>query len=153
MFSLRNTSLQTKQTIVVMVTCTVALLLASIGFAFYEVLSFRTELKHNATILAEVLANNTVAPLQFDDKNSATEILRGLRAEPNIVTAILYDQHGNEFSRYVRGAIKTDGPPREERIDGVHVKGADLLMFRPVINNGERLGTVYLKCAPHVVTM
>ena len=67
MFSLRNTSLQVKQTLVIMATCTVALLLACVSFALYEALTFRTELKDNTTTLAEILANNTIAALQFDD--------------------------------------------------------------------------------------
>ena len=107
MFSLRNTSLQTKQTIIVMVTCTVALLLACTAFAFYEVLTFRIELKRNIETLAQILANNTVGPLQFDDQKSAGEILAALRAEPKVVMAIVYDQQGQEFSRYVRNGEST----------------------------------------------
>ena len=152
MFSLRNTSLQTKQTLVVMVTCTVALLLACISFAFYEVVTFRTELKRNTSTLAAILANNTIGPLQFDDKNSATEILAAVRAEPNIVTAILYDDKGSEFSRYVREGAMPDAPPPARRVDGVHVKDGYLLLFWPVIHRGERVGTIYVKSALHVVT-
>ncbi|HKQ39007.1 MAG TPA: response regulator [Verrucomicrobiae bacterium] len=152
MFSLRNTSLQAKQTMVVMVTCTVALLLACVSFAFYEVLTFRTELKRNTATLAEILANNTVGPLQFDDKNSAAEVLAAVRAEANIVMAILYDQRGDEFTRYVRNDVQTEAPRPEERQDGFHVKGGHLLLFWPVTHKGERLGTVYLQCTLHVVT-
>ena len=112
MFSLRNTSLQAKQTIVIMVTCTVALLLACLSFALYEVLTFRTELKRNIATLAEILANNTIGALQFDDRDSAHDILAAVRAEPNILMAILYDQQGKEFSRYVRGdsGVSTTAP-------------------------------------------
>ena len=152
MFSLRNASLQAKQTIVVMVTCTVALLLACISFALYEVLSFQTELKRNTATIAEILANNTIGPLQFDDKTSAAEILAAVRAEPNIVMAILYDQHGSEFSRYVRENAQPDVPRPDKRRDGFQMTGDYLVLFWPVTHKGERLGTVYLKCALHVVT-
>src|SRR5436190_3270458 len=152
MFSLRNTSLQTKQTIIVMVTCTVALLLACTAFAFYEVLTFRIELKRNIETLAQILANNTVGPLQFDDQKSAGEILAALRAEPKVVMAIVYDQQGQEFSRYVRNGEAIEAPPRSERHDGFQVNNGYLLLFAPVIHKGERIGTVYLKSALHVVT-
>ena len=152
MFSLRNTSLQTKQTLIVMVTCTVALLLACASFALYEVLTFRTELTRNISTLAEILANNTVGPLQFDDQTSAGEILGALRAEPNVIEAILYDQQGKEFSRYLQKGMKAEEPSPSERHDGLHEKDGYLLLFAPVIHKGERIGTVYLKSALHVVT-
>jgi PAS domain S-box-containing protein len=152
MFSLRNTSLQAKQTIVIMVTCTVALLLACVSFALYEVLTFRTELKRNIETLAEILANNTVGALQFDDRESASEILAAVRAEPNIVAAILYDQKGNEFSRYARHQADQEVAAAQDRSDGFHVKDGYLLLFWPVMHKGERVGTVYLKSALQALT-
>ena len=152
MFSLRNTSLQTKQTLIVMVTCTVALLLACASFAIYEAFTFRTELKRNIGVLAAILANNTVAPLLFDDKRAASEILAGVQAEPNIVEAVLYDQQGREFSRYSPDATKTEPSPHKSGPDGFHIRGGYLLLLRPVINNGDRIGTLYLKSALQVIS-
>ena len=152
MFSLRNTSLQAKQTIVVMVTCTVALLLAGISFAFYEVFTFRTDLKRNIGTLAEILANNTIGPLQFDDRESAAEILATVSAEPNIVTAILYDQHGKEFSRYVREGAGANVTPLEKGRDGFHIHDGYLQLNWPVMHKRERIGTVYVKSALHALT-
>src|SRR5688572_20278352 len=102
MFSLRNTSLPVKQTTVIMVTCTVALLLACITFAFYEVVTFRTELRRNIETLGEILANNTIGALEFQDADSARDILAAVRAEPNIQLAVLYDEKGSEFARFVQ---------------------------------------------------
>src|SRR5687767_10691192 len=145
MFSLRNTSLQAKQTIVIMATCTVALLLACLAFALYEVLTFRAELKRNISVLAEILANNTIGALQFDDADSADQILAAVRAEPNILMAVLYDQKGAEFSRFVRNAIELSPATPEQRPDGFYVDGGNLVLFWPVVHKGERVGTVYLK--------
>jgi PAS domain S-box-containing protein len=153
MFSLRNTSLQAKQTIVIMATCTVALLLACFSFAFYEVLTFRTELKRNIQTLAEILANNTIGALQFDDRQSAGEILTAVRADRNIVAAILYDQQGREFSRYVKDNTQYSAVASEDRIDGFQVKDGYLLLFWPVVHKGERVGTVYLKSGLNALTM
>ncbi len=151
MFSLRNTSLQAKQTIVIMVTCTVALLLACVSLAIYEVFEFRTELKRNIAMVAEILANNTIGPLQFDDRESATQILAAVRAEPNIVAAVLYDQKGQEFTRYVREDLRSAFTAPTQQADGFHVQGGHLLLFWPVVHKGERVGTVYLRSALHVV--
>src|SRR3954469_21703817 len=152
MFSLRNTSLQAKQTIVIMATCTVALVLACTSFALYEVLNFRTEMKQDIATLAQILANSTIGPLQFDDRESASEVLAAVRAEPNIVAAILYDQKGKEFSRYVRGGVALSMSPGQKPVDGFVVKDGYLLLFSPVIHKGERVGTVYLQSTLSVMT-
>ena len=152
MFSLRNTSLQAKQTIVVMVTCTVALLLAGISLAFYEAFTLRTELKRNIATLAEILANNAIGPLQFDNRESAAEILASVRAEPNILAVILYDPQGKEFSHYVRGGGSPAAAPDEQHADGFHIKDGYLQVFWPVTHKGKRLGTVYVKSALHALT-
>jgi len=45
----RNSSLQRKQMLIIMLTSTVALLLACIGFVVYEAITFRGQMTHHLT--------------------------------------------------------------------------------------------------------
>src|SRR5258705_10598388 len=53
----RNASLQSKQTIVIMVTCVVALVLACLAFVTFEIITFRKELVRDLGTLAEMIGN------------------------------------------------------------------------------------------------
>src|SRR5687767_302154 len=99
---LQQASIQRKQMVVIMLTCTAALLLASIAFITYEAYRFRGDLERNIDTLAEVFGNNSVAALEFDDGQVAQEVLSAIRAEENIVSAVVYNDQGHAFSRFER---------------------------------------------------
>ena len=68
-------SINRKLTGVIMLTSTVALLLASVGFLAYDIVTFRDELARNLRILAEVVGHNIASALVFDDPDVAEETL------------------------------------------------------------------------------
>ena len=68
-------SINRKLTGVIMLTSTVALLLASVGFLAYDIVTFRDELARNLRILAEVVGHNSASALVFDDPDVAEETL------------------------------------------------------------------------------
>src|ERR1051325_6838465 len=94
----QNASIQRKQTWIIMLTSSTALLLACAAFVLYEVITFRNEATRNLATLAEIIANNSTAALDFNYEPAAGETLSALRAEPNIVTACLYDREGRLFA-------------------------------------------------------
>ena len=49
-----NSSLQQKQTLIIMLTSTTALLLACIGFVVYEAITFRDQMTRHLTTVAEM---------------------------------------------------------------------------------------------------
>src|SRR3954452_22058100 len=99
---LQNTSLQRKQTVLMMLTCTAALLLACVSFVSYEALRFKGELQRDLETLADVFGNNSVAALEFEDRDVGREILGAVRAIPSVAEARVYNAAGKEFARYER---------------------------------------------------
>src|SRR4029077_6517739 len=97
---LRNVSLQRKQTIIIMVISTTALLLACIGFVTYDTLTFRSEMAANLVSVAEMGGNNSAAAIDFNDPRTAQEVLSALRAQPSIVAAVLTDDEGKVFATF-----------------------------------------------------
>jgi uncharacterized membrane protein affecting hemolysin expression len=95
---LQKTSIKRKQTLIVMLTSGVALLLACGAFATYEVMAFRTAMVQNLSTLAEIIGNNSSAALDFSDPKAAKETLSALRAQPNIVAGCIYTAKGEVFA-------------------------------------------------------
>lgn len=87
-----------KRKILVLFAVTSALLLlAVIVTEFY---SKRSAMIKSSTVLVEVIAINSVAPMAFSDAQAATEILSALSASPNVIFAQIYTPDMELFSEY-----------------------------------------------------
>src|SRR6266478_1112788 len=99
---LQNTSLRRKQTLIIMLTSTIVLLLACAAFSIYEVINFRKSMVQHLETLAEIVGDNTSAALDFNDSNTAVETLSALKAEQGIIGACIYKKNGEGFASYDR---------------------------------------------------
>lgn len=125
----------------------IALLLACAAFLAHETFTFRGSMVQFLTTRAEILAYNSTSALLFRDPDVATEALAGLRFDPRIRSAGILARDGELFAHYRR---ETDGdvvPPPEAPPGGIGHRFAHgaLLLFRPIVSEGERIGTVYLE--------
>src|SRR5665213_2310653 len=110
----------------------------------YDYLTFRHASRQVLTTLGEVIANNSTAALAFQNRDDAGEVLAGLKAEPHIVAAALYDSAGRLFAQYP--AAQPDGTfPRRPEADGYRFVPSRLVGFQAVFMDKERLGTLYLE--------
>ncbi len=140
---LQNLPIKRKLTLVILSTCSAVLVLACGVLAVYELLEFRRTTVRDMTVLADVLAKNTKAALAFQDESAAHETLLALQAEPYVGAACLYTADGARFADYARsGAPEFPAIPGD---DGFWFERGHLLLFRPVVLNGKRIGTIYLQ--------
>jgi len=121
-----------------------AVILASLGFAIHERQSYRASAVCELTALADTLGANTAASLAFNDQRTAREILRALATEPSVLIACLYDNQGRIFAEFRSpGAPPTLALPAR-RGDGAYFDGESLTLFRGVLLNSERIGSIAL---------
>jgi HAMP domain-containing protein len=144
MLSFRNLSLRRKQTLVIMFTTSVVLLLACAAFSIYEVTAFRNTMKLNLATLADLVDHNTTAALDFNDPASAKETLEALRADPAIIGAWLY-RNGQDFAHYDRPNDNIIFTPPAVLPNGTVFQGDRLILCRPSVIKGETVGTLYLE--------
>jgi signal transduction histidine kinase/ActR/RegA family two-component response regulator/HAMP domain-containing protein len=139
-------SIKRKQMLIILLTSTVALLLASGAFILYEMMTFRENLKDNLSSLAGLLGDNCTAALTFDDPRVAKEVIQSLSKEPNVIVGHILNKRGQLFATYQRGRpgeILT--PPPAKPVEGYET-GEDFVSFCGRIQiQGETLGYVYIK--------
>jgi PAS domain S-box-containing protein len=141
---LRKTSINHKQTLIVMLASGVALLLACAAFATYEVMTFRAVMEQNLSTLADIIGNNSAAALDFSDPKAARETLAALHTEPHIEGACIYTASGDVFAVYDRANDGKRFFPPAGPADGPYFSQDSLQLFLPIMRNGEHLGTVYV---------
>ncbi len=125
----------------------VALLLASGGFCAYDLYSFRMALVRNVSIEAQIIGDNAVSALLFNDPHSAEKTLLALRANPNLVCAQIYTRDGQPFAGYWRDGVDETRPLPiipTGRTQSQWFKDGHLGMARSIIFQGKPTGTVYI---------
>jgi PAS domain S-box-containing protein len=148
----RNASLQSKQTIVIMVTCGVALVLACSAFVVFEIVTFRKELVRDLDTLAEMIGNASSAALEFNDPKAAAEPLNALRASPNILYAAVYAPGGRVFVEYRPPGLAAGFQAPRIQPAGYAFQGRQLVLYRNIMSKGELVGTVFLKSNLNALT-
>ncbi|HZZ93885.1 MAG TPA: ATP-binding protein [Usitatibacter sp.] len=146
MWSSIRSSIRRKVILVVMATTVSALLLSAIGLSVYDLRAYERQSTNDLTLQAEILARASAPALQFDDRDTAANDLKLVRVRPNVLQAAIYRQDGQLFATYARtdaGALP-DFPPHP-LADGYRIEGDQLVLFRRVVENGEPLGTMYLR--------
>lgn len=141
---LQNISIRRKLTVVNLATSCLALVFASLGFAFYERASFRAAMTSELSTLADTLGANTAASLTFNEPKSAQKILSALRAETHIVTACLYDNDGTVFAEYRRPDVRPDIPMPPWHQDAAQFSPDSLTLYRSLYVGGQRAGTIVI---------
>jgi two-component system sensor histidine kinase/response regulator len=138
-------SIRRKLTLVIALTSTIALLLASTGFVAYELISFREDVARETTTMAEVMGANSTAALTFGDQDVAGEVLAALRAERRILMACTYDARGRVFARYLRDTGSPSAFPERPRPPGRFFNPGSLEIFRPIVLDRKAIGTIYMR--------
>ena len=135
-----------KLTSVILGTTAVSLVLVCAAFVVFEAMTFRQSLVRRVTALADVLALSSSPALDFERIDRAEEILAGAAAEAAIAAAGLYTIEGGVFASYSRARTNA-AIPAAPGADGSHFEGTHLFIFRPVMRDSDRIGTICLNAS------
>ena len=140
----RGSSIAKKLVVVVMAT-TFAALLVSVGLIIvYDLRNYHRSLVNDMSTQADLVGHMSSAALAFDDTRLAGENLALLRTRPIVSAAALYDGNGRLFASYP-ASKEAGGVPARPEPAGSRSDGQYLSLFRPIVENGETVGTVWLR--------
>ncbi len=141
---IRDFSIRFNLALLILSASVLAVLLASLGFAFHERQSYRASAVRELSALADTLGANTAASLAFNDQRTAREMLGALATEPNVLMACLYDNQGRVFEKYRNSSSPPTLAIPSLRRDGAYFDDESLTLFRGVLLDGERTGSIVL---------
>ncbi|HSV45671.1 MAG TPA: CHASE sensor domain-containing protein, partial [Ramlibacter sp.] len=135
-------SVRRKLNRVVLATTFVALILAALAMVVFDLRSFQQTWETDLATQADLLGLATAPALSFNDPKAARENLALLKARPNITAAAVLRPNGELFASY--GTLGAVALPASQ-VRGVRVEGSNLVVLQPIVDNGETLGSVYLR--------
>ncbi|MEO8662100.1 MAG: EAL domain-containing protein [Bryobacteraceae bacterium] len=141
----RDISIRSKLSILIVLCCSFALILAGGGFLSYEFVQYRLSATRSMSSLAGILAASSTAPLAFGDERAELETLSSLRGDPKQMQAAVYNGENRLFASYQNPSVITSPPPAHPRPPGAYFEGEEMLLFQPIVMGNQSLGTIFLK--------
>jgi uncharacterized membrane protein affecting hemolysin expression len=138
----RDSSIQKKLTFAIVCTSVLGLSLACMAFEVYERSIFRSGMISGLEEDAESLGLATTAPLAFNDKESAEQMLSTVRAEHYIMAAVLYDKNGKFFAEYRRSGLPAEFKTPVWKGEGAKFDRHSLTLYRNILLGGQRAGSI-----------
>jgi len=137
-------SVRGKVTALVVATTLAALVVTAVALIYYNMHDYRETRLAEIRTQAEILGRASVPALAFNDRKEATQDLAILKARPDVGHAALYAADGSLFASYARSDEVPSIPPRAAE-SGYGIAGERLVLVHPVIEDGQRLGTVLVQ--------
>ena len=140
-----NRPIRVKLKIVILSTSVLTVVLIFAGFFIYEYDTSRKIHANDLSTKAEIIAENSNAALTFSDSADAARVLNSLVSQPHVVAAAIYNSRGILFSTYIRkGNENHIFPERPEYSDNWNFEEDALVVYKPILLNGIKIGTIYL---------
>jgi signal transduction histidine kinase/ActR/RegA family two-component response regulator len=141
---IRMRSVRSKLFAIVMVV-TLAALFVSIGITIaYDLHVYDQSIRADMETQAELMGHMSSPALAFDDQRLARENLALLRLRPKVQAGALYNARGALFASYTAQGRAATIPARPQA-EGFSFADRNLVLFKRIYDNGELLGTVYLR--------
>jgi len=142
MIRLRNVPIQRKLRLVILATCTAALVVASSALFALQYFFFQRDYQRDLVSVAQIVSGLSAPTIALGAPETTQDFLNGLRAKPHIAGAFIRLQNGQVASGYGREWNHGDDPSLTA--DGFHTVAGELIYVHPILNDGERVGTLYL---------
>ena len=137
-------SVRSKLILMAVSTTFVALLVASIAMLLYDLRTFKQYWVDDLMTQADIIASVTAPALAFNDAKTAQQNLGILRVRPLVLAGAIYTTAGARFASYSKGAREATYPDKPAR-PGYTIAQGQLHVYHNIVDNGEVLGTVYLR--------
>ena len=137
-------SIRRKLVLVTMLTTSVTVLLACLGSVIPELASLRGDIAGGLIAAADMIGANTTAALEFDDVQGGEETLHALRTRPSILAACIYRRDGRVLASYRRPDAAGRALPLRVPPIGYAFAAGVLSVSRPIVLNGDRIGSIYI---------
>jgi signal transduction histidine kinase/CheY-like chemotaxis protein len=143
-FRLSSVPIRQKVTLVILTSCTLAVLIAAAIEIGRTTARERDHLVRELGTTAAGVGQNIASALVFDDESYAAAALALLSVDATIEAATIRNETGEPFASYIRDGSVAPAPESELQRAGHAFVGDRLLLTRDVVLDGERLGSLLL---------
>jgi signal transduction histidine kinase/ActR/RegA family two-component response regulator len=141
----RRAKLNDKLFLLIAGTSAVALVLSAVSFGYYQYSLTRVKEVEQITALADVIGSSATTAIESGDPAAVVGTLEALTLQAGIAAAIVYKSDGSVLAQARPPGSAQDAPPRPLEFSGYQFSESHLEIHRPIVHDGNWLGTVYLR--------
>ncbi|UGQ47997.1 ATP-binding protein [Massilia endophytica] len=141
---LKKGTVRAKLIMMALATTFVALVTMGGAMLVYDLRTFQQNWVDDLTTQAEIVATVSAPAITFNDPVVARQNLALLRVRPQIQAGAIYSANGAMFASYAQSAQETPVFPDRPGQPGHFIDGGRMVVYHPIVENGETIGTVYL---------
>jgi len=141
---LRPETVRAKLVAMALATTFAALVTTSVSMLVYDLTTFQQNWLDDLTTQAEIVATVSAPAVGFNDPAAARQNLALLRVRPQIQQGAIYGAGGAVFAAYAQAGADVPPLPARPGRPGHAIEGGRMVVYHPIVENGERVGTVYL---------
>ncbi|MDO9358117.1 MAG: ATP-binding protein [Polaromonas sp.] len=138
-------SIRQKLNFILVVTTSLALLLAGLALVAFDLRSQVRSIENDLITQADIVALVSSTALAFDDPRVAAENLNVLSAKPNVAAAALFGPQGDLFASFQPSERRGRPLPLRAQPGGLSLDREWVQVWRPVMAGREQVGMVYLE--------
>jgi signal transduction histidine kinase/DNA-binding response OmpR family regulator len=143
---MKEVSLRRMLATTTMASLGLALLLVSVAFVAYELITFRATMVRTLSAQAAIMAHQSTSAVVFGDPDTARETLSAMAAEPHVMSAAIYDRDGRLFASYARAGLSAASSSPIRPAGGPHAFRSDrLVMPREIVFDNAPIGQVVIE--------
>lgn len=145
MLRLRDLSIRAKLITVIVTTSIITLGIATMAFLYNDQSSAKERLVRDVSMLADILADNCISAVSFDDAGSAEEVLRSINRNQSIEWALITLPDGERFAVYAaEGRTAPKQPPAVPVGEQLFSDDA-FVVAKAIRQDGETIGMIYVE--------
>jgi signal transduction histidine kinase/ActR/RegA family two-component response regulator len=138
-------SVRGKMMRIVVTTTAIALLAAGAGMLTHDLSVYRDSWMADLDTQGSILATSTASAMISGDRNIADRNVNALQARPTVLVAALYAADGRLYASFVRPGESSPPLQLQAVVRTSRVSGGNVELILPMIQDGERLGTILLR--------
>ncbi len=140
---LKNLSIKGKLILIILVVTISVLIIGFVAIYVSFSSALKDDLNHNMVNTAKIVADYSITPLQFGDKDRAIDILEKLKNEPQIECVHIEGYNGGIFAFY-NSECKMPDLVLPNNGKGIFHEGF-LHVVQPIVFKNKNLGRIYLR--------
>jgi len=144
MIQFKKISIKYKLIVVVLLTATIGLTLASGALLSYDRIKRKATLSEEMQILSQIVALRSAVALSFGDEKNARANLETLKVRKSIRLACMYGDTGEVFVKVSQGKHELECPIDGKR-GGQYFSGEYLDVYQSIERNGKIIGHVFIR--------
>ncbi|MCX6272239.1 MAG: ATP-binding protein [Bacteroidetes bacterium] len=150
MRSFKDQTIKTKLVVIITFAGIISLVAGLVTYLVFDMLSIKQEMKKNAILNANLVAQYSVVPLLFDYKDEARDVLAKLDAIPSVLDACIFNANNEIFASYHRNPDEKYSFQQNSKTKNGYSKGF-LYIYHPVNYEGKNFGTLFFRISAAAV--